>query len=257
MRNNAPPRKELPEVIFGRHPVADAIRGGITVERVLLQQGMRGETEIEMRHLCRDYEIPMQVVPKEKLLQWTRGNHQGVVALISPVPFQRLEDILPAVYEKGESPLILVLDGVTDVRNFGAIARSAACCGVHALVIPQKGSATITPEAVKTSAGALLHMPVCRTASLVNTLSFLHMSGLTTYAADLKGRRPLFEMELDLPVAVVLGSEDTGVQQALLSRVNHRFFIPQTRLTDSFNVSVAAGIVLYEAVRQRYSPPSA
>lgn len=241
----------MPEIIFGRHPVADAIRNGSTIERVMLQQGTRGELEIEMRHLCRDYDIPMQVVPKEKLQQLTSGNHQGVIAFISPVPFYKLEDVLPGIYEDGETPLILILDGITDVRNFGAIARSAACMGVHTIVIPQKGSATITPEAVKASAGTLMKIPVCRTHSLVNTLEFLHLNGLTTFAADVKGKSPLFKMELTVPCAIIVGSEDEGIQQALLSRVNHRFFIPQTHMTDSFNVSVATGITLYEVVRQR------
>jgi 23S rRNA (guanosine2251-2'-O)-methyltransferase len=241
----------MPEIIFGRHPVAEAIKDGTTVERVMLQQGTRGEMEIEMRHLCRDYDIPLQIVPKEKLQQLTRGNHQGVIAFISPVPFYKLEDVLPGIYERGETPLILILDGVTDVRNFGAIARSAACTGVHTIVIPQKGSATITPEAVKASAGALLKIPVCRTHSLVNALDFLHLNGLTTFAADVKGKSPVYKMDMSVPCAIIVGSEDEGIQQALLSRVSHRFFIPQTDTTDSFNVSVATGITLYEVMRQR------
>jgi 23S rRNA (guanosine2251-2'-O)-methyltransferase len=233
--------------IMGHHPVADAIRAGASMDKVMLQEGIRGEMEKEIRHLCKDFKIPMVIIPKERFSKYTRGNHQGVIALVSSVTYYELGDVLPSIFEKGENPLIVV----TDVRNIGAIARSAECCGAHTLVVGQKGAAPINEEAVKASAGALMKIPVCREKSLVTAVELLANSGVRTFAADLKGSKPIYDLDFTMPVAIIMGSEGEGVSEGVLSRVHERFFIPQVGTTDSLNVSVAAGIVLYEVMKQR------
>jgi len=240
-------------LIYGRHPVVDAIKTGTTMDKVLLQQGTRGEFEKEIRHLCKQFNVPLKVVPKERLSKFTRGNHQGIIGVISLVTYYRLEDVLPMIYEKSETPLIVLLDGVTDVRNFGAIARSAECCGAHALVIPKKGAAQINGEALKTSAGALTNIPICRETSLIAAIEYLKLSGIKVLASDLKASKNIFELELSEPVALVIGSEGEGVSSSVLRAVDQNFIIPQKGMTDSFNVSVASGIMLYEVLRQRHN----
>ncbi|WP_353480053.1 23S rRNA (guanosine(2251)-2'-O)-methyltransferase RlmB [Haliscomenobacter sp.] len=240
------------EIVYGRHPVVDAIKSGWTVDKVVMQQGIRGEFEKEIRHLTKEYEVPLQVVPKERLNKLVGGNHQGVVAFISPIPFQRLEDILPDVFEKGQNPLIVLLDGITDVRNFGAIGRSAEVFGAHALVISSKKSAQVNAEAVKTSAGALTIIPVCREKSMVGAIELLKLSGVKVYVSDLNAKASLSEMDWTIPVALVIGSESEGITSAVAALADNRFIIPQLGQTDSLNASVAAGIILYEATRQRH-----
>lgn len=238
-------------IICGRHPVIDAVQSGTPIHRILFQEGLRGEFEKEIRHLCRDYNVPLQIVPKERLGKFVKGNHQGVVGFISLAPFVSIEDVLPALYERDTAPLLLILDGITDVRNFGAIARSAEISGVGALIQPSKGSAHINEESLKTSAGALTRIPVCRESSLVTTVEFLQNSGIQVVASDLTGKKKIFDVDFTLPTAIVLGSEGEGVSEGVLRKVNERFIIPQIGTTDSFNVSVAAGIMLYETMRQR------
>jgi 23S rRNA (guanosine2251-2'-O)-methyltransferase len=240
-------------LIYGRHPIEDAIQSGANLDRVYLQQGIRGDFEKEMRRLCREHDIPLQYVPKERLDKMVRGNHQGIVGYLSLLTYYRIEDLVPLVMEKGEPPLILLLDGVTDVRNFGAIARSAEVCGAHAIVVPKSGSALINADALKASAGALTSIPVCRENSLTTATEYLQQSGIQVFASDLKSEKLLFDLDLSLPAAFILGSEDEGIQPALLKRATERFIIPQKGKTDSFNVSVAAGIMLYEATRQRFN----
>jgi len=237
--------------VFGRHPVLEALAANQPVEKVWLQQGTRGEFEKELRHLCRDLKIPMTVLPKDSINRLVKGNHQGVVALLGAAAYQQLDDILPFVYEKGETPLLLLLDGVTDVRNFGAIARSAELCGVHAVVIPAKGSAGLSAEALKTAAGALARVPVCRVKSLVSTITFLQESGVRVLASDLSGDKYLHELDLTGPVALVLGSEGEGISKGVAAAADRCFRIPQLGTLNSFNVSVATGIMLYESMRQR------
>jgi 23S rRNA (guanosine2251-2'-O)-methyltransferase len=245
------------EIIFGRHPVLDAIKAGHTVDKVVVQQGIRGEFEKEVRQLCKTMGIPLTTVPKERMGKWTRGNHQGIIALISAISFYRLEHILPNVFERGEVPLFLVLDGITDVRNFGAIARTAEVCGAHALIVPQKKTAWINAEAMKASAGALGLLPVCREPSLANALDLLRNSGVQVLASDLHAERYLFDMDFCPPTALVLGAEDEGIGPVARQAADHTFVIPQKGQTDSLNVSVAAGMMLYEAVRQRWIPTPA
>ena len=171
-------KKEKTQVIYGRHPVLDALKSGETFEKVMIQQGMHGEFEKEIRNLCKKRNITMRVIPKEALNRVTRANHQGVIGLLSYIPYYKLEDVLPGIYEKNETPLIVLLDNVTDVRNFGAIARSAECSGAHALVVPKKGSALINADALKTAAGALTKIPVCRESSLTKAVEMLRLSGV-------------------------------------------------------------------------------
>lgn len=245
--------KDTSHIIYGRHPVVDAIKSGQTIDKILLQQGTRGELEKEIRHLSKEFDIPVQYVPKEKLQQFTKGNHQGIVAFVSMVQYFRLEDVLPGIFEKSEMPLILLLDGVTDVRNFGAIARSAEIAGVQTIVVPLKGSALINAEAMKTSAGALSKIPVCRESSLAKAVEYLKLSGIRILASDLKAEKMIYEVDFGQPVAILIGSEGEGVNQALLREADELFKIPQIGTTDSFNVSVATGIILYESMRQRLS----
>ncbi len=237
--------------VFGRHPVIEAINSGKTIDKVLLQQDAAGEMAREIRKLCKEKFIPLQMVPKERLNRFVRGNHQGVMCWLSLIEYQSLEDLLPTIYEKSEVPLILLLDGVTDVRNFGAIARSAEVLGAHAIVIPRKKSAQITPDAIKTSAGALLEIPVCREPSIIAAMEFLQQSGVQVYASDLKSRREMKDLDFTVPCALIIGAEDRGVSRSLLQVVDKTFLIPQVGKTDSLNVSVATGIMMYEAMSQR------
>ncbi len=239
-------------LIYGHHPVVEAIRAGRPVEKVFFQQGLRGDTEKEIRHLTREHDIPLQVVPRERLNKMVRGNHQGVAAWLALVEFQPLEDLVPHLYEQGQTPLLLLLDGVTDVRNFGAICRSAYCLGVHAVVVPTSGAAPANEEAMKASAGALAKVNICRVKSIFSTVDWLKASGIQIVSTALHERSaPVMEIDFQLPTAIILGSEDKGVHPKLLSMSDRLTKIPQAVDFDSFNVSVAAGIVLYEAVRQR------
>ena len=243
--------KEKSHLIFGRHPVTEALQSGKPFDKVFLQQGIRGPFEKEIRQLCKSFKVPLKVIPKERLDRLAGGNHQGVAGYVALVRYQQLEDVLPFLFEKEDLPLIVLLDGVTDVRNFGSIARSAECCGVGTLVIPRKGSAQVNAEAVKSSAGALLRIPICRESSIVAAVELLQLSGVPVYASDLKADGPIMEMDFTGPVALVLGAEGDGVSEAVLRKVDKSFIIPQRGETDSFNVSVAAGIMLYEVLRQR------
>lgn len=221
------------------------------MEKVILQQGVRGDFERSLRLLTKKMNIPLQVVPKERLNKWTRGNHQGVVGLLSPIRYYQLEDVLPGLYEQNQAPLLLLLDGVTDVRNLGAIARSAECLGAHALVVPRKGSALINAEALKTSAGALTKIPVCREQSLASAVKWLRLSGVRIFASDLKAKKRLQDIDWTGPSAILIGSEGRGINPALSREADEQFVIPQIGTTDSLNVSVATGIMLYEVLRQR------
>lgn len=238
-------------LIFGRHPVVEAIEGGQTIEKVLLQQGTRGELEKTLRHLCKAQGIPLQYVPKEKLNALSKSNHQGVIAFIAPLAYQDLDQLLAGLHERGEPALLLLLDGITDVRNFGAIARSAEICGAHAIVVPQQGSAALNAEAIKTSAGALTRIPVCRESSLLSAIDLIKSYDIQVLASSLESSLPVYEIDLKKPSAIILGSEGKGIQPPILRAADQRVRIPQVGVTDSFNVSVAAGIMLYEAVRQR------
>ncbi len=239
------------ELIFGIRPVIEAIRAGKTIDRLMVKQGLRGSLYHELIGLVRETGIPYAVVPAERLDQVTRKNHQGVIAWISAIEFTDIENFLPQVYEKGEEPFLVMLNGISDVRNFGAIARTAECFGVHAIVIPEKGSARINADAIKTSAGALHRIPVCRVKSPVRTIEFLRNSGLNIFAASEKSFGQAESENLGGPAILILGAEDRGVSPELLALADKTVSIPMAGSIESLNVSVAAGILLYEISRQR------
>jgi 23S rRNA (guanosine2251-2'-O)-methyltransferase len=237
------------QLIYGIHPVQEALNSDQTIDRVFVEKGKTGLDEI--RKGCQEQDIPILVVPSFKMDRLTRKNHQGVVAILSPVEFTDLNEIISRVFEKGEVPLVLVLDGVTDVRNFGAIARTAECAGVHALVIPQRNAAPINEDAIKTSSGALMRMPVCREKSLRRALEDLQNFGLKVVAVTEKGNESLYSCDLTVPTALIVGAEDVGISNELLRLADELASIPMAGVTSSLNVSVACGIALFETNRQR------
>lgn len=238
--------------IFGIHPILEALRAGKDIEKVFMQKGTGNTLMSELYREITEYKIPFQFVPPEKLNHLVKSkNHQGVVALLSPITYQDIENIIPAVFEKGETPLVMVLDRITDVRNLGAIARTAECTGVHALVVPAKGSAQINSDAIKTSAGALFNLAVCRSENLKYTIEFLKRSGLQLIACTEKGSKQINEINFSVPTALILGSEEDGISPEYLKRCDAEAHIPLLGETASLNVSVAAGIALYETMRQK------
>ncbi len=239
------------DYIFGFRAVLEAINAGKQIDRILVKQGLKGALYHELMIEVKKNAIPFQIVPAERIEIVTRKNHQGILAWLSLIEYQSVANLLPSIFEKGEDPLIVVLDGVSDVRNFGAIVRSAECLGAHAIMIPEKGSARITADAIKTSAGALHTFPVCREKSLVRSVEFLRNSGLRIIAATEKTGDDAPLADLKGPAALVLGSEDQGISPHLLALADKNVRIPMTGRIVSLNVSVAAGILLYEITRQR------
>lgn len=242
--------------VFGIHAVQEAVNAGRDLDKVLVKRGAgSGPLKSLMGTLSR-MEVPVQHVPVEKLNRITGKNHQGIIAFISQIAYADISSLLPSIYEKGEDPLILILDGVSDVRNFGAIARSAECAGVHAIVIPASGSAAINPDAIKTSAGALHRIPVCRHRDLISVLRFLRESGLSLFAASEKAQESIHDVDMTGPAALIMGSEDKGISAELLKHADTWVSIPMKGTISSLNVSVACGVVLFEMIRQRYSSGS-
>ena len=238
-------------MVFGIHSVVEAIRAGKEIEALYIQRGIGGTLLNELRALTVEYNITPQQVPVEKLNRLTMKNHQGVVAFISPIIYQKIEDIIPQIFEKGEVPLILVLDAITDVRNMGAIARTAECAGVHAIVIPAKGSAQINPDAIKTSAGALYKIPVCRHENFMQTVKFLQESGLQLVCCTEKTQDDIYNPDYTSPTAIIMGSEEDGIRNEIIRISDHLAKIPMFGEIESLNVSVSTGVILYEAIRQR------
>lgn len=251
MRQNFREKKTKPKIIFGRHPVLEAIQNGTSISKLMLQTGTKGEFEKELRHSLKGRNIPIQYVPKEKLNRVTGKNHQGIIGFIALVDFYKLEDVLPQAFENSTNPLFLLLDSITDVRNVGAIARSAEIAGVTAMIIPQKGFAEINADAIKASAGALTSLTLCRESSIAAAIDLLKLSGIKVVASDLNAEKMIHDVEMVDPLAIVIGSEGTGVSTPILRKADDRFIIPQKGTIDSFNVSVATGIMLYEVMRQR------
>jgi len=239
------------EMVYGIHPVLEAIDSGKEAEKVFLQKGLRSDHFTEMVKKLKQHSIPYQFVPVEKLNRLTRKNHQGVVAFISPVVFFKLEDILPSIYEEGKTPFLLILDKITDVRNFGAILRTAECSGVHAVVIPSRNTAQLNPETIKSSAGAIFKVPICRSENLKTTIDFIGQSGLRIIAATEKASHNCFNADLTGPVALIMGSEGEGISEEYMKMADLEVKIPLLGTIESLNVSVSAGILLYEVVRQR------
>lgn len=245
--------KQRPEkdMIFGVRAVIEAIQAGKEVDKILIRRDMTNDLSRELFSALGEKQIPVQKVPIEKLNKITLKNHQGVIAFISPVAYQRIEDIIPNIYEEGRVPFIVVLDGITDVRNFGAIARTCECAGVDAIVVPLKGGAALNADAVKTSAGALMTIPVCRENNITNALKFLSASGIKLIAASEKAVNSYTEIEMTVPIALVMGSEDEGVAPENLRLCDELVKIPMVGSIASLNVSVAAGVLMFETLRQR------
>ncbi len=241
------------DCIFGLRPVIEAIRAGKQIDRLLVKQGLQGALYHELMIEVRKFNISYQIVPVERIEIVTRKNHQGVLAWLSLIEYQSITNLLPMIFEKGEDPLIIVLDGVSDVRNFGAIVRTAECLGAHAVVIPEKGSARITADAVKASAGALNSFPVCRERSILKAAGFLKESGLKVICATESSAVQADMAPLTGPAVLILGSEDKGISRELLGLADQTIKIPLTGRISSLNVSVAAGILIYEIMRQRTS----
>ncbi len=243
--------RESNQMVFGIRAVIEALKSGKEIESLYIQRGLTGGIFIELKAMIKEHDLTFQQVPVEKLNRITSKNHQGVIAFISPIIYDKIENIIPAIFEKGETPLILILDGITDVRNMGAIARTAECAGVHAIVVPSKGSAQINPDAIKTSAGALYKIPVCRHESLLKTAKFLQESGLQLVACTEKTNDYLYQPDYTVPTAVIMGSEESGISTELIRIADHLAKIPMYGEIESLNVSVSAGILIYEAIRQR------
>jgi 23S rRNA (guanosine2251-2'-O)-methyltransferase len=239
------------EMIFGIHAVIEAVQAGKEIDKIIVKRELQGELSKELFELLKGRDIPLQRVPAERLDRLTRKNHQGVIAFLSAVAYQRLEDIIPFVYEQGKNPFVVLLDGVTDVRNFGAIARTCECAGVDALVIPSKGSVTVNADAMKTSAGALHVLPVCKEKSIGQAIRFLRESGVKVIAASEKAADNYTALAYDAPVAIVMGAEDVGVSAENLRICDQIVKIPLFGSIASLNVSVASSILIYEVVRQR------
>lgn len=239
------------QYIFGIRAVIEAIEAGRDIDKVLIRRDLGGELARELQDKMREYGILSHRVPVEKLNRITMKNHQGVIALLSPVTYQRLESIVPMLYDDGRIPLIVLLDGITDTRNFGAIARTAECAGVDTIVIPESGSVSVNADAVKTSAGALLHIPVCRERSIADAVKYLRESGIRVIGASEKGSDSYTAEDMTVPTAIVMGAEDTGISEAVLRQCDSLAAIPIIGNIASLNVSVAAGVIIYEAVRQR------
>lgn len=242
---------ETTDYIYGLRAIIEAIDASKEIDKIMLRKDLGGELATELYEKARAASIPMQRVPQERLNRITRKNHQGAIALLSAVTYHKLEHLVPQLYEEGILPFVIVLDGITDVRNFGAIARTAECAGANAIVIPDHGSVSVGGDAVKTSAGALHHIPVCRERSVRGAVRFLRDNGYKVVAASEKANINYTKVDYTGPIALVMGAEDTGISPEVLRECDTFVSIPQLGHIASLNVSVAAGIMTYEVVRQR------
>jgi 23S rRNA (guanosine2251-2'-O)-methyltransferase len=244
-------RPKKSTLVIGKKAVIEALESGRQLERIYLQNNAGGEALDIVKKLAADNLVPVNKVPVEKLNSFNIGNHEGCVAVISKVHYQDLQAVISFIFEKGETPLFIVLDGITDIRNIGAIARTALCCGVHAIIIPDKGVGALNEDAILTSAGALEQIAVCRVPNLVTTVENLHLNGIKVFASEMTAEKKLFEIHLSEPAAVIMGSEEKGISPALIQKSDEAFQIPMPGKFESLNVSVAAGMILYEAMKQR------
>lgn len=253
-RRDKSEKRESNQLVFGTRAVMEAIDSGKEIESLFVQRGLSGPLFAEFKAMVKEYDISYQQVPIEKLNRITRKNHQGIIAVISPITYHSIEDLLPEIYEKGDTPLFLMLDGVTDVRNMGAIARTAECAGVHAIIVPKKGSAEINPDAIKTSAGALYKIPVCRHDSLSKIGKYLIESGIQLVVSTEKTQESIYDVNYSVPTCIIMGAEDVGVSDDLIRISDKLAKIPMFGEIESLNVSVSAAVVIYEAIRQRNLP---
>lgn len=242
---------EKSDYIFGIRPILEAIEASKSIDKILVKRELSGDLIKELLEKARVYDIPVQKVPNEKLNRITMKNHQGVIAIVCPVRYYNLENLIAQLYEEGKTPIGVMLDGVTDARNFGAIARSVECAGADFIIIPERGSASVTGDSVRASAGALFHTPVCREKDLVKTISRLHENGFKVIGASEKSAENYTLIDFTVPSVIVMGSEDTGLSNEVLRRCDALASIPILGKVGSLNVSVACGVLLYEVVRQR------
>lgn len=243
--------KTKSDFIYGTRAVIEAIESGKELDKLMIQKDAKNELTSELLKLCRDFSIPIQRVPIEKLNRITRKNHQGAIAYISSVVFASLDNLISEAYQKGENPLFIMLDRVTDVRNFGAIARTAECAGVHGIIVPSRGNAQIGSDAMKTSAGALNYIPVCRADNLKVTIKSLQENGIQVVACSEKADDTIYETDFAVPITLLVGSEEDGISPEYLKLCNGHAKLPITGQIESLNVSVATGIITYEVIRQR------
>ena len=239
------------EIVFGIHAVIEAIQAEKEIDKILIKREMQSDLSKELFDALRGRDIVVQRVPAERLDRVTRKNHQGVIAFIPAVTYQKLDQIVPFVYEQGKNPFIVLLDGITDVRNFGAIARTCECAGVDAIVIPERGSVTVNADAIKTSAGALHVLPVCKEKSITQSIRYLQECGFKVVVASEKAVESFTDVAYEGPIAIVMGAEDVGVSNENLRIADLMVKIPQFGTIGSLNVSVAASVMIYEVVRQR------
>jgi 23S rRNA (guanosine2251-2'-O)-methyltransferase len=238
-------------LIIGRQPIIEAIEAGRPIDKILFQRNVSGDSIGAIRQLAREHNIPIQQVPPEKLQSFTKANHQGCIAIAGLVQYMDLQQVIDHVLGNGGTPLFVILDGITDVRNIGAIARSAVCCGAQAIIIPDKGVGALNEEAMKSSAGALERINICRVNSLMKAVDTLHLNGIKVYATEMTASKMVYEVDYTGPCCIVMGSEENGVFPALMKICDEKIKIPMTGNFESFNVSVATGIVLYEMMKQR------
>lgn len=249
-------RPKKSALIVGREQVLQALKEGKSLERIYLQNSLPVNVKNTIVFAANENKVPVNYVPVEKINGFNVSNHNGCVAQISKVQYQDLQETISFIIEKGEVPLFIILDGITDIRNIGAIARTAYCCGVNALIIPDKGVGALNEDAVATSAGALEQLPVCRVNSLMKAVDELHLNGIKVFASEMTASKYIYDLDFNEPAAIVMGSEDNGVYPALMKICDEVFKIPMHNNFESLNVSVATGMILYEAMKQRSSLPN-
>jgi 23S rRNA (guanosine2251-2'-O)-methyltransferase len=248
-RQQQRPKKNI--LVIGRLAVIEALKSGLQLDRIYLDTNARGQDIAEIKALASQNGVPVNYVPVAKLNGFNIGNHEGCVAQIAKVQYQNLQDVISLVTENGEVPLFLILDGITDIRNIGGISRTAYCTGVHALIIPDKGVGALNEDAILTSAGALEKIAVCRVNSLMKAVDELHLNGIKVFASEMSATKTITEVDFKEPCAIVMGSEEKGIYPALMKICDEKMKIPMAGDFESFNVSVATGIILYEAMKQR------
>ncbi|MEP6927735.1 MAG: 23S rRNA (guanosine(2251)-2'-O)-methyltransferase RlmB [Ginsengibacter sp.] len=243
------PKKNL--LIAGINSVIEAMKAGQQLERIYLLATINSPDAEELRLIAEKFGTPVNKVPFEKLRNFNLENHNGCIAVKSKVQYQNLQDVISLIVENGETPLLLMLDGITDIRNIGALSRTAFCCGVHAIIIPEKGVGALNEDAIATSAGALENIAVCRVKSLMNAIDEMHLNGIKVFASEMTAEVNIFDIDFKEPCAIIMGSEDKGIQPVLYKACDRSFKIPTQKNFESLNVSVAAGMILYEAMKQR------
>jgi 23S rRNA (guanosine2251-2'-O)-methyltransferase len=244
-------RPKKSSLIIGRKAIIEAMQTGKQLERIYMQATVHGDVIDEIKKLAEQHLVPINKVPVEKLNNFNVSNHEGCVAVISKIQYQDLQSVISFIVDKGETPLFLILDGITDIRNIGGIARSAFCFGVNAIIIPDKGVGALNEDAITTSAGALEQIAVCRVNSLMKAVDDLHLNGIKVFASEMTAEKNITDIDLTIPAAIVMGSEDKGIYPALMKICDAQFKIPMAGDFESLNVSVATGIILYEVGKQR------